>query len=387
MKVAVVCKLMPYYRLGVFHELSKYNNPEYVFLGDTKEQDGIYTIPWEFSKLPVKEGGIRWEFTKSVFYKPNRQLWQTGILKRIFSKEYDLFIFEGAVAHFSIWIFALACKLMGRKTLFWTHGFKGTDKGVLKHVRAFFFKYMANGLLLYGDFSRDFMINEGFKPKKLFTIGNSLNYKEQKQIREKLSEKKEDLTKFKEELFKNPTNKTIVFIGRLAKNKKVASILQMMYELKNEGIDLNCIIIGDGVERRNLEALILRYELIDLVHITGRVYEDEIIAKYFLISDVMVSPGNVGLNCIHSLSFGLPVITHDNFSFQNPEVEAIEHGKNGLLYKYNDMDNLKMNIREWFSKERIDTKMYCIQSIENKFNPFRHAELINKAALAVIDTH
>ena len=40
-RVALVCKLMPHYRLGVFHELSK-PRENYLFtcFGDTKEQGG-----------------------------------------------------------------------------------------------------------------------------------------------------------------------------------------------------------------------------------------------------------------------------------------------------------------------------------------------------------
>ena len=41
------------------------------------------------------------------------------------------------------------------------------------------------------------------------------------------------------------------------------------------------------------------------------------------MSDLTVSPGNIGLTAIHSLSYGTPVCSHSNFNNQMPESEAI----------------------------------------------------------------
>ena len=50
---------------------------------------------------------------------------------------------------------------------------------------------------------------------------------------------------------------------------------------------------------------------------------------YFILH--FVSPGNVGLTAIHSLSYGTPVLTHNNFNNQMPEVESIQPGFNGYF--------------------------------------------------------
>lgn len=99
----------------------------------------------------------------------------------------------------------------------------------------------------------------------------------------------------------------------------------------------------------------------------------------------MVSPGNVGLNCIHSLSYGVPVLTHDNFSYQNPEVEAIKNHENGLFYRYNDFDDMTNKIKAWFElydNETVYAK--CIDQIENKFNPVVHSSKIHNAVVTVL---
>ena len=61
-----------------------------------------------------------------------------------------------------------------------------------------------------------------------------------------------------------------------------------------------------------------------------------------------MSIGNIGLTAIHSLSFGTPVASHDNFENQMPEVEAIIDGENGFLFEENNSNDLIDKIEQWF---------------------------------------
>lgn len=382
-KVAIICKYLPYYRLAVFNHLSKIKSIKYCIVGDTQGKEGIKTIPWSFAQINPSNGGVSWEKSKSFYYKNSLQVFQTSVVSKFFSKEYDLFILDGATSHISTWLFAFLCKLTGKKSIFWSHGFKGTDKGLKKMIKIIFFKYLPDGLILYGDFSKSQMVKDGFKSDKIFVIGNSLNYENQKTIRTSLLRQKENLLEFKNSIFIED-NKTVLFIGRLHDNKKIDKLLQALITLNKENLKLNCIIIGLGPAKQNLLDLVKTNQLDSQIYFAGELYDEEEIAKLFLISDLMVSPGNVGLNCIHSLSYGIPVITHDNFCFQNPEVEAITPGKNGLFYKYEDFHDLTLKIKKWFSIEHVDLFNECINPIENKFNPKSHSSNINKAVLKTI---
>ena len=383
-KIAVVCKYLPDYRYAVFHKLSLNNDFFYDIIGDTEGREGIKTIAKEILMRPASEGGINYSYSKSYYYSRSLLLWESNIIKRIFSRQYKLFILDGAVSHLSTWIFSLLCRLAGKKVVFWSHGFKGTDKGVLKIVRNLFFKYLPHGLILYGNFSKDIMVQEGFDSRKIFVIGNSLNYSEQKRIRDSLLDNSKTLLNFKKELFNN-NHPTLIFIGRLVPNKKVSEILNAIAVIAEKGTILNCIIIGDGPERSKLEKQVKTLKLDRQIHFSGALYDENEIAKHFLISDLMVSPGNVGLNCIHSLSFGVPVITHDNFSSQNPEVEAITDGENGFFFSFNDFDNMTEKIYKWFSMKREDVFQKCIEPIEEKYNPEVHTLNIHKAVLTILE--
>ena len=114
---------------------------------------------------------------------------------------------------------------------------------------------------------------------------------------------------------------------------------------------------------------------------TGALYSEETICEYFQMSDIMISPGNVGLNCMHSLAYGVPVLTHNNLKFHGPEAEAIIPGKTGILFEHNNYSDLLVKIKEWnnlkFTKEEI--KKNCQKVITDKYNPVHHSEKIIEA--------
>lgn len=383
-KIAVVCKYLPDYRYAVFNRLSTNSDYFYEIIGDTEGREGIKTIPKDILLLPVSEGGINYSYSKSYYYARSLLLWESNIVKRIFSRKYTLFILDGAVSHISTWMFSLLCRLAGKKVIFWSHGFKGTDKGLKKFVRTIFFKYLPHGLILYGNFSKDIMVGEGFESRKIFAIGNSLNYPEQKQMRDNWFSNNDILKNFKKEIFNN-NHPTLIFIGRLVSNKKVSEILNSIAEIAESGTILNCIIIGDGPEKSKLEKQVKMLRLEGRIHFSGALYDENEIAKHFLISDLMVSPGNVGLNCIHSLSFGVPVLTHNNFGSQNPEVEAISDGENGLFYSFDDFNDMTLKINKWFSEPRENVFRKCIEPIESRYNPETHSMNIHNAVVSILE--
>lgn len=370
---------MPLYRLGVFQKLSTYKDGlEFTLFGDTKEQGGIETIDWKFAQKK-NEDSLRWVKTKNYFYKPELLLWQTGIMRRILFSSYKIFVFEGAISHLPNWLFALLCKICNKKVLFWTHGFKGLDNGLKKYIRTFFFKYLADGLLLYGHHQKKIMIGEGFSFDKIFVIYNSLRPEQQFKMLSQIDMNL--LILKKQDIFIQPHNFTVIFIGRLVRIKRILDILKAVFTLKSQNLFINCIIIGDGPQKDELISYCQENTLESQIHFAGALYDEEQIAEYFAMSDLMISPGNVGLNCIHSLAFGVPVMTHDNFSFQNPEVEAIIEGETGSYFEYNNFDSLVATLINWIrsGKDKQVVIKKCHEKIKSNFNPDYQAKCIINA--------
>lgn len=380
--VALVCKLMPLYRLPVFHELSKINEEhEFTCFGDTKQNGGIEVIPWSLANN-IKSGGVNWIKTSNYFYITERLLWQTGIIKRIVSSKYKYFIFEGAVFHLPTWIFTILCRIFGKKALFWTHGFKGLDKGLKRLIRILYFK-LPHGLMLYGNYSKKIMIEDGFDANKLFVIYNSLDSNKQFDLLNTFSSN--FISNEKAKLFKKPELFTVIFIGRLLKGKNIPFLLEAVKDFSKQKKPINCLIIGDGPELDLIKNFISDNNLDDNFHLTGSIYDESEICKFFKMSDLMVSPGNVGLNCMHSLAYGVPVLTHNNFQFQMPEAEAINSGETGILFEYNNYDDLLLKLNEWinmeFTKEKVKEK--CQEVIRKRYNANNQAAHIVTAVNSI----
>ena len=367
--VAMICKLMPLYRLGIFQELSSVTDDyHFDFFGDTIKKGGIEPIPYSYGN--AKEGQkINWIRTKNYLYSSDKLLWQTGIIKQIFGSKYKVFVFEGAIGHLPIWLFAMLCRIKKKKVIYWTHGNRGLDRGIKKKMRIVFFKWLGNTIFLYGNYQRNIMIEDGYHPNKLQVIYNSLKPQEQFDTLseyQKRGFKKSDLN-----IFKNPDHFTLIFIGRLAESKGIFKILEALITLNKLNIMANCIFIGDGKKKVEMVKICKANNLTDQVHFTGALYDEKDIAPFFMAADMMISPGNVGLNCMHSLAYGVPVLTHDDFRYQNPEVEAIEDGVSGVFYKYGDDNDMILKLKNWIvsdvsKKENISN---CQKVIKEIYNP------------------
>ena len=382
--IAMACKLMPYYRLGIFQKLSTIQEPyQFDFFGDTKEQGGIKQIPYSYASAPQGEK-INWIKTSNYFYIPERLLWQTGIISRIFGTKYKAFVFEGAIAHLPTWLFAFLCKLRGKKVVYWTHGNRGLDKGIKKALRVVYFRWLGDALFLYGHHQCELMIEDGYDPDKIHVIYNSLQPEKQFAYFDKYQN--ENITKSSMNLFPNPELFTLIFIGRLAPSKQVLDILKAMQRLKESGKTVNCIFIGKGPEKEKMDTYVKEYALEDYVHFTGAIYEEEKVAPYFMVADMMMSPGNVGLNCIHSLAYGVPVLTHDNFTYQNPEVEAITNGVSGIFYAYGNFEDMVQKLEQWINAGRSKEEVVenCQRIIKDVYNPTYQAQCMVQGLNSVL---
>ena len=310
---------------------------------------------------------LHYRFIKRLLFVP-------GMLKFAFG-HYDYYIINPSTNCVSMWILFALLKLMPSKKVYtWTHGMYGNET-----KRQLFFKklqyYMCDGEFVYGDYAIELMKNKGFDPKKLFPIHNSLDYDEQLKLRNSNL-----LSNIYKEHFGNE-NPVIVVIGRLNKRKKLPMLLDAVEILKRQGKSINVVFIGDGEERENLVQSAHSKCIDNQVWMYGACYDEKKNAELLYNATVCVMPGDIGLTAIHSLMFGLPVITHDYFPNHGPEFEVVKPGKTGSFFKYNDVDSLAHHIDLWSrsNNDRSEIRNACYQIIDNEWNPNYQISLIKSA--------
>jgi hypothetical protein len=119
------------------------------------------------------------------------------------------------------------------------------------------------------------------------------------------------------------------------------------------------------------------------VHFEGACYDEHRIAELISASTVTVAPGKVGLTAMHSMVYGVPVITHSDADDQMPEWEAIIPGVTGALFARDSVEGLEAAIREWTRDPwpSEPTRRACESIIDRFWNPHVQRRLIEHAVL------
>lgn len=361
-KTCLVYNFAQHYRKEIFSLMDKGLDIVFYFgdkMGDVKK------LNYDIFQHPVHE-------VKNYQFGPLK--WQSHVAWLGFKKKYKTFIMLGEPMTISTWILLLTGKLLGKRMIFWTHGWYGRE-GVLKKIIKKVFFGLADYTLTYGEYARNLMIEAGLDGEKIKVIHNSLAYSEQLSLREHLSGKP-----LYTEHFQN-NHPVIVFIGRLTPVKKLHMLLQACVVSKQKNSNYNLVFVGDGEEKERLIQETKDLEIEGNVWFYGPSYDEKELSELLYNADVCVAPGNIGLTAMHAMSYGCPCISHDDFTLQMPEFEAINEGVTGSFFKYNDVDSLSTCIDNWItthSNDREQIRTNCFREIDERWNPYRQMDLLKQ---------
>lgn len=361
MKLCQIYNYASHYRAPIYTLISKEFDTDFVFgnsMGDIKKMD--------YSLL---KGGVT-EVDYKVWHGFSFQKGVVSLLR----KQYDTYILTGETRSISTWLFLLLAKFYPRKKVYlWSHGWYGKESSIERLLKKMLFK-LPDGIFLYGNYAKQLMLEEGFCEDKLFVIHNSLNYDTHVALRKQMS-----VMPIYQNHFKNDYP-NLIFVGRLTTVKKLELVLEAMALSRKQGKMYNLTLIGGGERKDALERLSNELGLQDNVWLYGPCYDEKELSRLIYNADLCVSPGNVGLTAIHSLVFGTPVLTHNNFSLQMPEFEAVREDETGSFFEYDNVESLSKKLKEWFSsgRDREEVRCACMKEIDESWNPYFQLEILKK---------
>lgn len=297
--------------------------------------------------------------------------WQEGASSLSFNS-YKHYIITGEPYCLSTWLVLFVNMLMRKKTYLWTHGWYGNESALKQVIKKVFFG-LSHKVLLYGDYARNLMIQQGFKSEKLITIYNSLDHDNQLKIRKKLKP-----TRIYQEYFKNDFP-ILLYVGRIQNRKKIELLIDALYELHKDKFFCNLILIGNQADDTKISELVSFYNLEKYVWFFGSCYDENILGELIFNADVCVVPGDVGLTVMHSFVYGTPVITHDNLPEHGPEFEAIEPTVTGDFFKEGSLNDLCLKIKVWAATDatkREYIRARCYKVIDEKYNAENQISLL-----------
>jgi 1,2-diacylglycerol 3-alpha-glucosyltransferase len=359
-KVVVVYHFFAHYRAAVMRELLDSDRFEFLMAGDRVGRPSEQVKPWDdypperFLFLPCRwlKGPI---------------MWQRGLIRMALRRDLRAIVYLGNAYWPSTWLSALLARLSGKHVLFWTHGWRKPDRQFRKRrFRCTFYK-IAHDLLFYGHTGKMHGIDAGLDPDAIHVIYNSLDYDWQCQTRAKVTD--HDIRRQRADLFPDSANPLVFFSGRLIPSCRLDMLLDAMAILAGEGHPVDALLVGGGPEQAALQQ---QADTLGLnVCFYGPCYDENILARLMMASNVTVSPGKIGLTAIHSLTYGTPVITHDNSDYHGPEYEAIMSGITGELFAHEDVRSLADAILNWTSTEypRADIRARCHHIVDRFWNP------------------
>jgi glycosyltransferase involved in cell wall biosynthesis len=200
----------------------------------------------------------------------------------------------------------------GKKILGW--GLGAPRKGAFWSA----FVNQFDGLISYSQRGADEYAALGFPRGKIFVAHNSVA-----PVPDKLDHSTTENTERTEK-------KNILFVGRLQARKRIDSLLRACSELESHP---RLIIVGDGPERANLEALAKK--IYPPAEFIGAKHGEEL-KPYFAQADLFVLPGTGGLAVQEAMSYGLPVIVAKGDGTQDDLVRE----KNGWQIEPENYDAL-----------------------------------------------
>lgn len=132
---------------------------------------------------------------------------------------------------------------------------------------------------------------------------------------------------------------TLLFVGRLSRQKRIDDLLRALNVLKGRKINTwQCFLVGSGPERQRLERLRRELGLEKEVYFMGWIDREDIF-RYYAESDIFVLPSGcegMSVALLEAMASSLPIVA-TKISGNN---ELVVNGENGLLFAVGDVEHL-----------------------------------------------
>jgi glycosyltransferase involved in cell wall biosynthesis len=272
-------------------------------------------------------------------------------------------------------------RLRGKKVLFWSHGWLRRESFVRRILRNLYFG-LGSGVLVYSDRARELAVSTGFPGGKVHPIYNSLDWDAQNAMYHRL--KDESLESLRRPLALPLDRPVLASVSRLTDICRYDLLLDAAKRLEvSTGAHPVVVLIGSGPAA---EALRARADILGVdLRMPGPIYDEELLSRYVMAADVIVSPGKVGLTAMHGLTYGTPVVSHGDLDNQMPEVEAIIPSISGEFFLNGSPEDLASSLQRVLTYgDRAERRKRCRRIIEERYTPQKQMELIDAAVDGVL---
>ena len=135
----------------------------------------------------------------------------------------------------------------------------------------------------------------------------------------------------------------LLAVGRLHPVKDYSFLIRACGDLRSQGVDFICWIVGEGRERTALERQIAKFGLQGYVHLAGHIPRHEVAAYYHHADLVVMTSRSEGIPVVlmEAMAHGKLVLAPDITGIP----ELVEHERTGFLYEPGSLDSFVSLVR------------------------------------------
>lgn len=337
--VWIIQPSIEHYRVPVFDALRALGHGRYALtvLGPLK--DGAAT------------GGVRRPFFEALPYERRRVqgqevTWWPGVEARVRRRRPEVVIVGASVRCLSAWRLPAVCRSVGATPVAWTkaHSFSGLPTWLTDGAKSNLLRRYERAVV-YGELSRQELEGLGVPDHRIHVARNTIDTRRIFTDGEAIRAQGAAL-RAAHGLTDRPV---IVYMGRLAADKRVGDLFDAWPALKAKWPELALVIAGGGPE---LDAVRGRAQQMDPegadLQVLGRVPEGDDYA-WIATADATVQPGAVGLAINQSMALGVPTVIADEIG---ADTEILVHGETGWRYPRGDVQALTHTLNSVLSDQQ-----------------------------------
>ncbi len=335
--------------LLIEHSLPFYHVPTWEMLGSDPNikltiaygtgffTGGRHGVP---SGEPPENSAVVYEncFLPRKFFKLS-YLWHSEAIRLLKLNKYDVVIHQAELKIASLIYSMILAKRRGAKFCLWGIGDPLIKSRLLALYKRVIASY-ADAFIFYSQQNRQKYIEHGICKEKLFVAQNSVDVDLLLHYASTWNE--HSIKVFKAE--KNIDGFMVLTVGRLMERKRIDWLLEAVKQIHEKGKSIILVIIGDGTELSKLKNLANQMGIDHITIFAGQIIGSDKLAPYYLASDAIIAPAQVGHLATEAHAYGKPLILSNNRDCQGPESQILIPDSTGLLYKHGDTRDLAEKI-------------------------------------------
>ena len=334
-KVAITYAVLYRFRMPIFRRLASHPHlAVHLFVGR-----GVPGT--KFSNAPDREGldaKIMWSLQKQVSSTGRNVtlMFNPTLPFHLLKFRPDVLLVQGGMLpnNFLTWAYA---KLTRTPVVWWSLGmvrgrkFRGLSAWYRRLTK--WVERSSDTFAGYSSAAIDYFLYEGYDAERCF---NLVNVVDTDLVTQQIEETQDQVPELRKRLDLEDCQ-VILFVGSLIETKGITVLVKAFARLlqSQQSNNIKLLVVGDGPERANAEALASEHGIEPRVVFTGAVYDG--VSAYFQLADLLVLPGTGGLAISEGMAHGLPVICSTG---DGVEVDLIDEDQNGYYVEPNDVDAL-----------------------------------------------